>query len=349
MLVCCFYFINFVGENEKKQVKNMRTFYDILRVSRYATREQILIAYKQRCLEVHPDKGGSDLEFINVKRAFNVLSDPQTRAKYDNYILLKEKQELEREIEKLRENLGRKSSNQTAKQNAANNTTWKSSSGDARKYYHDSSKKTEIEYGIRQLLILMLLVIGAVAIAFVFFDGKSLIDAINTEQNAYGEHSASPKETNTYTETNYFTGESPYSSYYTDERDINSLSELTISNLTSTDAVVLLVSFRGEVIRNVFISQDSEYTIAEIPVGRYKVKVMYGNAWNSDKDNGEGFPRGGFMKNVSFSETQSSDSFDFIPERRSDGVSYPTYSMTLHKVQNGNLDTKRISKGDFFQ
>ena len=146
------------------------------------------------------------------------------------------------EIEKLRENLGRKSSNQTAKQNAANNTTWKSSSGGARKYYHDNSKKTVVEDGcIRQLLILMLLVIGAVAIAFVFFDGKSLIDAINTEQNAYSEHSASPKETNTYAETNYFTGESPISAALT---RMNASAASKVFSITPSRMAFFTVSFR---------------------------------------------------------------------------------------------------------
>lgn len=489
----------------------MRTFYDLLKVPRNATGEQILVAYRQRCLEVHPDKGGSDLEFINVKRAFEVLSDPQKRAQYDTYVLLKEKQELEREIEKLREERNRKPNTQTA-----NNTTRERASNYAQSSYCDNNKKSNDKKGggcIRDLLLIILVIIVAVALIMQipnFLGGKPRTGVINTEQKAYSipatgpketkpakkedavseyvfnveeakklydalalkkydmegfgghkaffaemrdsrnrrklfreivdrgdfkmeelnayekkmfsldgiliyrvlgdikhvriENSASfedentfaemlysvdgeqryvslnsredllwkhpfaypvtegstpsqgdikvsttPDKTEAYTETKYRTGERPYSSYYRDERDKNSLSELTISNLTSTDAVVLLVSFSGKVTRNVFISQDSEYTMTKIPGGLYKVKVMYGNSWNSDKDNGDGFPRGGFMRNVSFSETQSSDPFDFIPERKSDGVSYPTYSMTLHKVQNGNLNTKKITKGDFFQ
>lgn len=36
----------------------MKTFYDILKISRNASREEILEAYRKRCIETHPDKGG---------------------------------------------------------------------------------------------------------------------------------------------------------------------------------------------------------------------------------------------------------------------------------------------------
>ena len=54
------------------------------------------------------------------------------------------------------------------------------------------------------------------------------------------------------------------------------------------------------------------------------------------------------MKNVSFSKSKWKDSFDFIFEKDDDGINYPTYSLTLHKVKNGNMSTEKINKESFF-
>ena len=75
----------------------MNTFYDILGVSRNATTLEIQAAYRKRCLETHPDKGGNEIDFLNVRKGYKILSDTTKRAQYDKWILLKEKEELERE------------------------------------------------------------------------------------------------------------------------------------------------------------------------------------------------------------------------------------------------------------
>ena len=75
----------------------MNTFYEILGVSRNATTLEIQAAYRKRCLETHPDKGGNEIDFLNVRKGYKILSDTTKRAQYDKWILLKEKEELERE------------------------------------------------------------------------------------------------------------------------------------------------------------------------------------------------------------------------------------------------------------
>lgn len=153
-----------------------------------------------------------------------------------------------------------------------------------------------------------------------------------------------------YEETYLRNGDVPYASYFgKGEYDARSLSELKIINKSSTDAVVLLYASTDDVIRNVFVSRGSTYTMKKIPEYQCIVKVMYGNSWNARKDNGDSFPEGGFMENVSFSKTLWTDAFSFLAEQTSDGISYPSYSITLHKVVNGNLGSKETSKADFFE
>lgn len=110
----------------------------------------------------------------------------------------------------------------------------------------------------------------------------------------------------------------------------------------------MLIDANGAVLRNVFVSHNSVYTARQIPASRCIIKGMYGNDWFSGKDNGPGYPKGGFTKNVSYSISKWSDAFDFIPVPVADGIDYPTYEITLHTVANGNFSTKSSSKNEFF-
>ena len=148
-----------------------------------------------------------------------------------------------------------------------------------------------------------------------------------------------------YTVTYYDTGNSPYGRGVYDS---NSLSELTIKNGTDLDAVVVLQSSNDVWIRNSYVKRYTNYTMRNIPSCNCIIKVMYGRDWYDNKDNGDGYPKGGFMKDVDFSKSKWDNSFDFTPQSDYDGISYPTYSVTLHVVRNGNFSTSKIGKREFF-
>lgn len=59
--------------------------YEVLQVDRKATLKQIKAAYRKLSKDHHPDKeGGSSDTFRDVKLAFDVLSNPDRRARYDS-------------------------------------------------------------------------------------------------------------------------------------------------------------------------------------------------------------------------------------------------------------------------
>ena len=58
--------------------------YDILGVSNNATFEEIKIKYKSLAQQHHPDKGGDPELFKEIKKAYEILSDPISREIYDN-------------------------------------------------------------------------------------------------------------------------------------------------------------------------------------------------------------------------------------------------------------------------
>lgn len=58
--------------------------YNILGVDRNATPDDIKTAYRKLANKHHPDRGGSTQAFQEVQAAYDILSDPQKRAAYDN-------------------------------------------------------------------------------------------------------------------------------------------------------------------------------------------------------------------------------------------------------------------------
>lgn len=66
-----------------------KDFYEVLGISKNATAEEIKKAYRKKAIEFHPDKNPGNKEaeenFKLAAEAYEVLSDPQQKAKYDQF------------------------------------------------------------------------------------------------------------------------------------------------------------------------------------------------------------------------------------------------------------------------
>jgi len=66
-----------------------RDYYETLGVEKNASNEEIKKAYRQLALKYHPDRNSSDKgaekKFKEMNEAYQVISDSEKRARYDQY------------------------------------------------------------------------------------------------------------------------------------------------------------------------------------------------------------------------------------------------------------------------
>lgn len=394
-----------------RNINVMRTFYEILGISNNATQEEILTAYRKKVIENHPDRGGNAIEFMNTRKAYETLSDPVVRKKYDQWIINKISEQNKQRLNIYLNNFIRQICTDEILVSQLNhmlsdyNNTWIykdlnkiPSNEDAAelvkkmlnairtihpelkaqcleldstcnniilgKYSHINNNNgqhaKENEYKQKDIpdsgcsiypAVIVIIIFFILGLALIFMNAPKNTTNVNgdtaTDESIATTDSERQSNYQNYDVTNFDTGATPYEDYFGyGQFDDESLSELTISNNSSTDAVVLLETLDGDVVRNNFINTGDVFTMKQIPSCTCKVKVMFGNSWNSNKNNGSNFPIGGFMDNISFIEAD--DIFFFNALIENNRIKYPTYSITLDKVENGNMQTTPISQDSFF-
>jgi len=75
------------GGGSRSAPSNVDTnkLYETLGVPKTATSKEIKTAYRKLAVQHHPDKGGEEHRFKEINAAYQVLMDPEKRAKYDKF------------------------------------------------------------------------------------------------------------------------------------------------------------------------------------------------------------------------------------------------------------------------
>lgn len=62
-----------------------RDYYELLGISKSASPDEIKKAFRKAAVEHHPDKGGDESKFKEINEAYEVLSNPDKRKRYDQF------------------------------------------------------------------------------------------------------------------------------------------------------------------------------------------------------------------------------------------------------------------------
>lgn len=296
----------------------VHTHYDNLKVSRKAPPEVIRAAYKTLAQKHHPDKHQGSIEAIRImtviNEAYEVISDPIKRKEHDDWI-------------EQQENTIKKNCNIT---NLGNNTSTSSVTSD----------NTQPKYvggvfdGLKELFKLFAtgvfcIIIALIIAVFATKEGK----VYNTSNASPSEYRQTPSAPSYIRPSLAPNGQAwPATASYVKgfkKLHTDGLSKVTIDNSqNNSDVFVKLVAINGlesYPIRVFFIPAFSQFAINNIRAGLYDIRYR-------DLDSGS---------------LSKSESFTLQKTETYNGIEYSNVTMTLYKVQSGNMQTYGLSEGEF--
>jgi molecular chaperone DnaJ len=62
-----------------------KDYYKVLGIEKNASKEEIKKAYRKLALKYHPDRGGDQEKFKEINEAYQILSNTEKRAQYDQF------------------------------------------------------------------------------------------------------------------------------------------------------------------------------------------------------------------------------------------------------------------------
>lgn len=112
-----------------------------------------------------------------------------------------------------------------------------------------------------------------------------------------------------------------------------------------SDLVLKIIDLsKNKCIRYIYVQENSEYTISQVPQGKYKLLIAYGKNWMTLQKDGETF--GKFADNVHYE--QSIDVFDFGKKNSKDMVNY-LLTINVHEtIHATNFNTEEIREDQFY-
>lgn len=325
------------------------TYYDNLNVTRNAPLEVIKAAYKTLAQKNHPDLNPDNPDAVRVmtiiNAAYATLSDPEKKRKYDLSLAGRASPKFVHPVYK------------PAPRYTARTTTsseYKTTRQPPQKT-SSTSKHSNLK-GIFKLVGIIIFIFGAVGLYDAWRDKeikkKTAVAEypkpnLGTQSLTYGSQSPTQKPEPT-TRTSPSTVASrpiytkpltapngnpwPTTAAYIQGYDVlhrSGLSALTVDNSQNNSSVHVrlwsLDAANPYAVRNFFIPAYSSFTVDKLSAGNYDVRYR-------DMDSGT---------------LTKSEQFILKEIKQYDGIQYSNVSMTLYKVQNGNMQTTGINESEF--
>lgn len=111
-----------------------------------------------------------------------------------------------------------------------------------------------------------------------------------------------------------------------------------------SDLVLKIIDLsKNKCIRYIYVQENSEYTIPQIPQGKYKLLIAYGKNWMTLQKDGETF--GKFADNVHYEK--STDIFNFGKKNSKEMINYSLEINVKWDRQKMSFNTEEISEEEF--
>lgn len=109
-------------------------------------------------------------------------------------------------------------------------------------------------------------------------------------------------------------------------------------------AVKIIDLSENKCIRYIYVQENSEYTVSQIPQGKYRLLIAYGKNWMTQQK--EGKKLGRFADDTYYE--QSIDVFDFGKKNSKEMINYFLYINVEEDVRATNFNTMEISEDEFY-
>jgi curved DNA-binding protein CbpA len=246
----------------------MKDYYTILGLSRYAAAEEIKQAYRALAKRYHPDlnpgNAVAEERFKEISLAYDTLSDPLEKKKYDFKILY----------------------GFIPPKAADNKEDLKKQAARKQAFAKYAEKKKQHEKMYRRRTIY-----AGICVLIVIFIGLSLPGEVSQKEERMHDFLDKnhdefliARAATVYTHE-IMTADSPYDSIFGEGRyDDRSEAALLITNHLKQDVVATLVQVDGsrQTIRNEFIHSGDTYNMAHLPEGNYKLRIFEGLKWDPE-------------------------------------------------------------------
>ena len=101
---------------------------------------------------------------------------------------------------------------------------------------------------------------------------------------------------------------------------------------------------KNKCIRYIYVQENSEYTISQIPQGQYKLLIAYGKKWMTQQKDGKYL--GKFADNAYYE--QSIDVFDFGKKNSREIINYLLSINVQENLHATNFNTEEICEEEFY-
>lgn len=319
-----------------------KNYYILLGVKSTASSEEIKLAYRSLAKKYHPDKNPNNKTaeefFKEIQQAYTILSDPEKRRMYD-----------------LKSSTTNGSSTQQRSYTQYNGNAYQYAQQQAQnknQYYttHKKAKKKKDKTESYQILV-------SVAVAFIllyFIISYSSEKATETMRQPVQKEQlleATKIEPSKVPPTPMISAyASPYCGFFGNEiANEDSKNNILIHNSDQSEVVVCLVeSGKGmRTIRNQYMNAGTTFKMNNIPDGNYFLKAYYGTNWDTAKTFLNNSIKGGFTKELGFTELNKENGFKMKQHENGSSVSFSSYEIGINPYLKKDITV--ITPEQFFK